>query len=196
LAIRRRNDPTVDFISLSPATEYPCQVDFVNAAWYVLRSKPHKEHALYRQASLGKYEVYYPRLQVAPVNPRSRRIVPFFPGYMFIQIDLEQVGRSVFKWMPFSMGLVTFDNEPARVPEGFIDALQVRLDEIDRGGPQPGQIYSKGARVMMSHGPFEGYPALFDTHIPGGERAKVLIEFLSGQYVRFDVHINDITVDA
>ena len=160
----------------------------MNAAWYALRSKAHKEHALYRQASLGKYEVYYPRLRVTPVNPRSRHIIPYFQGYMFVHVDIEQVGRSLFRWMPFSMGLVTFGSEPARVPEDFIHALRARLEEINREGPQPTQSFSKGEGVVIRSGPFEGYPALFDAHIPGGERAKVLIEFLSGQYVRLDVH--------
>ena len=164
----------------------------MNAAWYVLRSKPHKEHALYRQASLGKYDVYYPRLQVNPVNPRSRHIVPYFPGYLFVHVDLEQMGRSVFRWVPFSMGLVTFGSEPARVPEDFIHALRARLEKINREGPQSSQSFSKGERVVLRSGPFEGYPALFDAHIPGGQRAKVLIEFLSGQHVRLDVHAIDI----
>lgn len=160
----------------------------MSAAWYVLRSKPHKEHTLYRQASLGKYDVYYPCLQVTPVNPRSRHIVPYFQGYMFVHVDLEQVGRSVFEWMPFSIGLVTFGSEPARVPEAFIQALRARLDEIDREGPQILRTFSKGERVAIQSGPFEGYSALFDRHIPGRDRAKVLIEFLSGQYVQLDVH--------
>jgi len=164
----------------------------VNAAWYALRSKPHKEHALYQQASLGKYEVYYPRLRVTPVNPRSRHIIPYFQGYMFVHVDIEQVGRSVFRWMPFSIGLVTFGSEPAQVPDAFIYALRARLEEINREGPQLTQSFSKGEKVVIRRGPFEDYPALFDTHIPGGERAKVLIEFLSGQYVRLDVHTMNI----
>jgi transcriptional antiterminator RfaH len=105
-----------------------------------------------------------------------------------VHVDIEQIGQSIFKWMPFSMGLVTFGSEPARVPEDFIHALRARLEEINREGPQDLQTFSKGERVAIRSGPFEGYTALFDAHIPGGERAKVLIEFLSGQYVRLDVH--------
>ena len=106
---------------------------------------------------------------------------------MFVHVDLEQVGRSVFTWIPFSIGLVTFGSEPARVPESFIHALRARLDDINREGPLPTQSFNKGEKVVIRRGPFDGYSALFDTHIPGGERAKVLIEFLSGQYVRLDV---------
>ncbi len=109
-----------------------------------------------------------------------------------MHVDLEEIGRSVFRWMPFSMGLVTFGSEPARVPEDFIHALRARLEEINREGPQTFQTFSKGEKVAIRHGPFEGYSALFDTHISGGERAKVLIEFLSGQYVRLDVHTMNI----
>ncbi len=111
---------------------------------------------------------------------------------MFVHVDIEQVGRSVFTWMPFSIGLVTFGSEPAQVPEAFIHALRARLEAINREGPQLTQSFSKGEEVVISRGPFEGYPALFDTQIPGGERAIVLIEFLSGQYVRLDVQTMNI----
>ena len=44
------------------------------------------------------YEVFYPCLRIHPVNPRSRKIVPYFPGYLFVEADLE---------------LVVFPTEPA-----------------------------------------------------------------------------------
>jgi len=64
--------------------------------WYALRSKPHKEEAVLHQVVTRGYEVFYPRLRVKPVNPRARKIQPYFPGYMFIHVDLEEAGLSTF----------------------------------------------------------------------------------------------------
>ncbi|HEB63956.1 MAG TPA: hypothetical protein ENJ02_00220, partial [Chloroflexi bacterium] len=67
----------------------------MSANWYVLRSKARKEDAVYAQALQRGLEVFYPRLRVNPVNPRARKVRPYFPGYMFVRVDLEAVGRSV-----------------------------------------------------------------------------------------------------
>ena len=63
--------------------------------WYALRSKPCKEDILWRQVGLRGFECFYPRLRVKPVNPRSRKIRPYFPGYMFVRADLSEAGNSV-----------------------------------------------------------------------------------------------------
>ena len=91
--------------------------------WYVLRSKPNKEDALWQEVSARNYEVFYPQICVQPVNPRSRKILPYFPGYMFVHIDMSMVGFSDFTWMPYSYGLVTFGSEPSSVPEELIHAF-------------------------------------------------------------------------
>ena len=91
--------------------------------WYALRSKSRKEDAVWRQLQSQGYEVFYPNLRVHPVNPRSRKIVPYFPGYLFVEADLEQSGISVFQWMPHTVGLVSFGGEASIVPENLILAI-------------------------------------------------------------------------
>ncbi len=70
-------------------------------SWYAIRSKPRKEEPLWGQLLAGEIETFYPRLRVRPINPRSRKVVPYFPGYMFVNADLEDVGASTFNYMPF-----------------------------------------------------------------------------------------------
>jgi transcription antitermination factor NusG len=38
-----------------------------------------------------------------------------------------------------------------------------------------------GDGVVIEHGPFEGYEAIFDQRLPGTERVRVLLQFLSNQ---------------
>ncbi|HEU0296198.1 MAG TPA: hypothetical protein VFR47_25910 [Anaerolineales bacterium] len=59
----------------------------MTAHGYALHSKPMKEALLWQQLSLHEIEGYYPCLRVQPVKP-------YFPGYAFGRVDLEQVNLS------------------------------------------------------------------------------------------------------
>lgn len=149
--------------------------------WYALRSKSRKEEAVFRQLQSQGYEIFYPCLRVHPVNPRSRKIVPYFPGYLFVEVDLEQSGISVFQWMPHTVGLVSFGGEPSIVPENLILAIQKRVDEINAAGGEIFDGLKPGETVWISDGPFQGYEAIFDGRLPGSERVRVLLEFLGNR---------------
>ena len=147
--------------------------------WYALRSKPRKEEVVWRQVHTRGIEVFYPRLRVQPVNPRARKQKPYFPGYMFVQVDIDAVGMSAFQWMPHSMGLVCFGDEPAIVPDHLIHSIKRRIDEIIAAGGELFDGLSPGDKVVIHDGPFAGYEAIFDARIPGSERVKVLLQLLN-----------------
>jgi transcription antitermination factor NusG len=149
--------------------------------WYALRSKARKEEVVWRQVRTQGYEVFYPRLKVQPVNPRARKMKPYFPGYMFVYVDIDQVGLSAFQWMPHAMGIVCFGDEPAIVPENLIYALQKRVDEISAAGGELFDGLHPGDKVFISEGPFAGYEAIFDARIAGSERVRVLLLLLNNQ---------------
>jgi transcriptional antiterminator RfaH len=151
--------------------------------WYALRSKPNKEEALWREVSARDYECFYPCIKVQPVNPRSRKLRPYFPGYMFVRTDLQTVGFSGLAWIPHSVGLVSFDSQPSPVPEELIHALQHRVEQVNDAG---GELFSGlkcGEVVVVSGGPFAGYEAIFDVRLPGSERVRVLLNLISKQQV-------------
>jgi transcription antitermination factor NusG len=161
--------------------------------WYALRSKPRKEDVLWRQVLSRNIETFYPRLRVNPVNPRSRKLRPYFPGYLFVKADLEELGRSVFQWMPHSMGLITFGGEPATVPPHLIEALRKRVEEINIAGGEVFDGLQSGDAVRISEGPFKGYEAIFDARLPGNERVRVLLELLGTQrQVPIELNASDI----
>jgi transcription antitermination factor NusG len=151
--------------------------------WYVLRSKARKEETLWRQASRRGLDVYFPRIKVNPVNPRARRLRPYFPGYMFVRADLDQVGRSTLDYMPYAIGLVDFGGEPATTPEAFILALKRRLQEIWQSGGELFDGLQPGDPVLIREGPFTGYEALFDIRLSGTDRVRVLLKMLSDRHL-------------
>lgn len=151
--------------------------------WYALRSKPRKEDVVWKQVRERGYEVFYPRLRVNPVNPRSKKFRPYFPGYLFVRADLDRVGLSAFQWIPHTTGLVSFGGEPSAVPDNLINAIKRRVEEIIAAGGEVFDELHKGDLVRINFGPFEGYEAIFDNRVPGTERVRVLLKFLSDRYV-------------
>ncbi len=149
--------------------------------WYALRAKPRKEDVVWRQVRSEGFEVFYPRIRVNPVNPRARKLKPYFPGYMFVYTDIEQVGTSIFQWMPHTLGMVSFGGEPAYVPENLIHELRKRIEEISQAGGEVFDGLKPGDPVIISAGPFKGYEAIFDARLPGTERVRVLLVLLSNQ---------------
>ena len=149
--------------------------------WYALRSKPRKEDIVWKQARDQGFEVFYPRLKVQPVNPRSRKVLPYFPGYLFVRADLDDVGLSVFQWMPHSVGLVAFGGEPSIVPDNLIHAIKQRVEEIAAAGGEVFDGLQPGDAITIDYGPFEGYEAIFDSRLPGSERVRVLLQLLTSR---------------
>ena len=84
----------------------------MSIAWYVLNSKPRKENLLWQQLKELDLETFYPRLHVNPVNPRSRKVRPYFPGYLFVNVDLSEFGFSKIAWVPGLKRIVAFDGKP------------------------------------------------------------------------------------
>ncbi len=155
--------------------------------WYALRSKPRKEDVVSKQVRDQGFEVFYPRIRVHTVNPRSRQMRPYFPGYLFVRADLDQVGLSAFQWMPHAIGLVAFGGEPSVVPDNLIHAVRQRVEEIAAAGGQVFDGLKSGDTVRITDGPFKGYEAIFDGRLPGSERVRVLMQFLNARNVPLEI---------
>ena len=161
--------------------------------WYALRSKPNKEEALWRELG-GDRQVFYPYVRVRPINPRSRRLRAYFPGYLFVRMNHLAAGPAAFSTTPHAQGLICFGGEAADVPDGLVAALQARVNEINeaggeehnpRGKPEP--RFRCGDKVAIKEGPFAGYQAVFDEHLAGDERVRVLLQLLQSQPMKLDL---------
>jgi transcription antitermination factor NusG len=149
-------------------------------AWYVLRTKPHKETAVFRLLESRQITVFYPTIKVEPVNPRAARRRPFFPGYMFIWADLEKIGRNALEWLTGSQGLVTFGGEPAVVPPHLVEAIRTKAAAWHKR-QQEKPCFRSGDVVRIVEGPLAGYEGIFDTELSGQQRVQVLLTYLHNQ---------------
>jgi transcriptional antiterminator RfaH len=155
--------------------------------WYVLRSKPRNEDFLAEQLVMRKTETFNPRIRVQTVNPRARKVKPYFPGYIFVHLDLERSGTASMQFVPGSTGLVQFGGEAAHVPDGLIHAIRQRVDEINAAGGELFDALKFGETVVIHSGPFAGYEALFDARLPGSDRVRVLLKLLKNRQMPIDL---------
>jgi len=167
----------------------------LSAQWYVLSVKAHKEPPVHRYLQTQKIKTYYPTMRVNPVNPRARRERPYFPGYMFVHVDLDLEGDNRMRWIPGTRGLVRFGDRPAAVPENLIQTLHRQLQAFQQRQADA-KILEKGDRVRIIKGPFEGYEAIFDAHVSGKDRVQVLMAYLNHHSRRLRIsahHLEKIT---
>ncbi len=160
--------------------------------WYALRSKPNKESMLCQQLDAQAVQVFYPQVHVKPINPRARKMKPYFPGYIFVNIDLVRTGTFAFQWMPHSNGLVSFGGEPACVPDALVSAIRKRLNEIEAAGGEIFMDLKPGDRVFIASGPLAGYEAIFDSRLSGEDRVRVLLKLIEQRQVPVDLHVGQI----
>jgi transcription antitermination factor NusG len=157
--------------------------------WYVLRAKPNKEDFLWAELISRDIETFYPLIPVRTVNPRARKVRSYFPGYLFVHIDLEQNMTFDFRWLPGSTGLVSFDSKPANVPDNLIQAIRKQVDRINAVGGEGLDGLKHGDDVVITDGPFKGYEAIFDSRGSGNERVWVLLKMLRARLIPVELPV-------
>ena len=166
--------------------------NLMESFWYVIQSHPNKEQMLFTQLELIGLEIFFPKIRVKPVNPRSRRIRPYFPGYIFIKTDPETITTSTIKWMPHSKGIVSFGGEVSIVPDSLIHTLRLKFGESAEAIIDLDEEIQSGAPITIEYGPFKGYEGIFDMKLDGSDRARILIKMLSDNYVSVELEISQI----
>ena len=130
-------------------------------------------------ACIEDVQVYLPALHVKPVNPRSRKIRPFFPRYLFVHVDLDRVGLSDIQWRPGVSRVLDCGGEPVSIPASVVEAIRRKVEEVQLLEQDFGSgRFRKGDRVRVTKGPFEGFEGMFDTRMGGKARARILVDFL------------------
>ena len=159
--------------------------------WYAAQTKPHKEFIVRDAlARLDNVQPFLPALRVSPVNPRSRKVRAFFPGYLFFEADLGQVGISAVQWTPGLSRILGTDGEPSPIPDRVIQEIRSRVQEVQEDEAHGGR-FRRGDLVRITSGAFEGYEGMFDTRLGGKTRARILVEFL-GRLTAAEVDVRNL----
>ena len=161
-------------------------------SWYAMRSKPNKEDFLAGQLRAHGIDVFFPVLHVKPVNPRARKVRAYFPNYLFVHVDLDAVNVSDLHWMPGASGLVSFGGAPAAVPDHLIAALRKQVEQYNVTFHEQREKFKQGEKVVIERGPFAGYEALFDIHVSGQDRVRILLSLLQSRQIPVEIESGEI----
>jgi len=132
-----------------------------------------------RQLENQGYSVFFPRRQVAVRHARRlcNKETSYFPGYIFVSLDLNaDHWRSVNGTFGVK-SLVMFGGRPAAAPDGFMQLLRASVDAQGHVSLSP--RLCPGDRVTVLSGPFAELGGVVE-RLDGGARVRVLLDMVSG----------------
>lgn len=149
--------------------------------WFAVRAQPRKEQLAELHLKRQGFEAFLPRMQKSVRRPTGTATVltPFFPGYLFVQLDL-----GVDRWRSVNgtigvIGLVQFGDTPTPTPAGLVEGMVERASENDEVRFEAAPLIS-GQQVRFVGGAFDGCIGAFEGMEPD-ERVTVLLGLMSRQ---------------
>ncbi len=144
-------------------------------AWYLIHSQARREvFAANVLRDFRGLNVFLP--EYAMRSHGEMRRIPFFPGYFFIQADLQKVPLSQINSSPGVLRLVDFGGTPQSIPDHVVEEIANRLSQPDiflLHPFQPGDIVR-----FKQPSPLQDLEMVFVGPITPSQRVHVLLNFL------------------
>ena len=149
--------------------------------WYVVRSQPRKEALALRHLHNQRIAAFCPMSQLGPRNTRREpQFRPFFPSYLFVQLDVERERWRSVNGTIGVIGLVgtgrTSAGRPTPLPEGLIERMQA--SSATDGKLRFRELLAKGDEVRIVGGPFNTLCGILETS-GDADRVTILLDILS-----------------
>ena len=141
--------------------------------WYVLYTKPRREHFVCGHVQKRGIEAFLPLVKVIKKGRVLESDDPLFPNYLFVHCDLSEVGASTLEWTEGVRRVVGFSGEPAIVDDAVITYIKKRLS-VDVQ-PVGSRRFKPGDAVIIKDGPFRDLGAVFDSNLSAKGRVRVLL---------------------
>ena len=146
--------------------------------WYVVYSKRNKEEQAQFHLATKGIESFFPRLLLASGSKTKTRIVPLFPNYLFVHINMATDAHYV-TWTPGVHRFVSFSEVPVPLETTIVSFLQAQADPS-------GVICARsqlrcGQEVEITGGPFEGLLGIIQDPPDAKGRVRVLLNLMNRQ---------------
>jgi len=101
-----------------------------SARWYAVKCQPNREAVAAAHLGNQDFQIFLPRGQRVRRHARKVDLVlaPFFPGYLFVRLDLTRDRWRCVNSTHGVSNLVMQGAAPAAVPPGIVEELQERCD--------------------------------------------------------------------
>ena len=151
--------------------------------WYVVQSQPNRENLAVEHLKLQGFSVWMPSYERIIRHARKSKLMrrPLFPGYLFINLDVENAQWRSINGTVGVNRIVSFGQGPAPVAAQFIAALQ-NIEANEGLVAANGKVLKLGQDVEILSGPMAGTIAKL-LSLEAGDRVTVLLNML-GHFVR------------
>jgi len=149
-----------------------------NRSWYALYSKPHKEEFAQFNLKLKGIEVFLPKLLLPQFSQKRQRVVPLFPGYLFVRIRYSEEYHYII-WTPGIKRLLSFNGTPASLDDDIV--LLLMEQATPEGIITAHSNLRAGQMVQLDGGPFDGLSGIIQEPPDAKGRVKILLSLLNRQ---------------
>ncbi|MBC8511805.1 MAG: transcription termination/antitermination factor NusG [Dehalococcoidia bacterium] len=120
------------------------------------------------------FQIVIPTEDEIEIRSGQRRIVTkkVFPGYVLVQMRMNDDSWNVVRNTPGITGFVGGGNKPTPIAEEEVNAI---LKQMVEGSPQVKVGFRKGESVRVVDGPFTDFVGLVDEINMGKGKVKVLL---------------------
>lgn len=124
------------------------------ANWYALYTAPRHEKRLAEQIQQQGVDCFLPLYRSVRrwKDRRKELALVLFPGYVFVRMVFQHRLRVL--QLPGAVRLVTFNGQPATLPDAEIERLQRHISAS--GNLEPHPYLSVGRRIRLRSGPLKG----------------------------------------
>lgn len=182
--------------------------------WHLVHAVGRTEDATLKWLKKFKIETYRPTMWDDRLVPKARLsrgqralnlqiyepiIVPLFPRYMFVRIDIARDRWQEPMKIAGVVGMVYAGGVPLLVPDNAIDAIKAQEVKGAVPGDVPARlVFSVGENVRVTDGPFAAFNAVVEegldvpiSAIAGDERIKVAVHIF-GRPTPVELHIGQV----
>ncbi len=153
--------------------------------WYVLHTQTGSEYKVkalleHRIKTLGLQDkvsqIFIPTEQVSEVKKGKKRISErkFFPGYILIEVDLDEQTWYAIRNTPGVTGFIGAGNKPTPLTEKEVNEIMRRSQEAQEK-PTPRIMFFPGEAVRVIEGPFLNFSGVVDEVYPDKGKLKVSV---------------------
>ena len=174
-----------DAVSTPPGASRPKPSTF---QWYALWTRSRHEQVVREQLQQKQIDVFLPTVtKWSRWKDRKKKIDwPLFPGYCFARFNpMERL--PVLKCVGV-VNIISFQGEPAPIPEDEIDGIRTLVESDLAYDPCP--LIHEGDMVEVTHGPLKG---VIGRLVRKGSHARLVLAVeLIGQGVSVEVDAADV----
>lgn len=152
--------------------------------WFVVHTHRLKERSVELRLHQLGHSTFLPQVERRQAGAKVKRLVPLFPGYLFVQIGAQAALAGV-RWLPGIKRLLGDQSQPRPIASEIVTAIRARADAT--GLVRLHRRLTRGCLVEVAAGPLAGFTGLLDGTIDRPEqRVAVLLElFGRGMRVEF-----------